>query len=388
MPIRILENPKFRELNRRKRILQRGGLDASILITILGLALEIALLGGEFLFSLTMAELLRPDLLLFFWENFADIEVFLFAAYCLNYILVESLTVCMGFGIYINSRVEVEGWDIEILLRGFAERNAKGRVPALNKAPAGPGAALFLCLMLALLPLRGYAEASGKPAGALYGSFEEIFGGKDGEAPEEMLAEILKSPDFGGEREGWGIRFKNTPEAGKPRAFPPLPWMEAVKKGLAYGLRFCLLLALGGAVFFLFLRAKKLKREGPLPKKGNSRGLFAPLPEGPEALLNRAELFHRQGRRREAWACCFAGAVAAYERYRGIPFPPAATEYECLALARSAPGDAGGFVALVFSWVSLAYGGKSPDPGAFESSLAFCRSLGPGGNGEGETAHG
>jgi hypothetical protein len=28
----------------------------------------------------------------------------------------------MGFGLYLNSRVEVEGWDIELLFRDFAAR--------------------------------------------------------------------------------------------------------------------------------------------------------------------------------------------------------------------------------------------------------------------------
>jgi hypothetical protein len=257
----------------------------------------------------------------------------------------------------------------------------------------------FLCLMLFLLPVSGYAETPGMPAGAFSGSFEEIFGGRRGEAPEEILAEILKSPDFGEDREGWGIRFRHKGKAGKSPAYSLTPRMEAVKKGLAYGLRFCLAGILGGAALFLFLRARKLKPGRPLSKNGNSREFAASLPEDPEALLDRAEFFHRQGRCREAWAYCFAGAAAAYERCRGIPFPRGATEYECLALVRSAgagaspagnshPGDADGFAVLVLSWVFLAYGGKSPEPGAFERSLAFCRTLLPAGNGKGGAAHG
>jgi hypothetical protein len=39
--------------------------------------------------------------------------------------LVETLYVCMGFSLYINSRIEVEGWDIEITFRSFAEKLRK-----------------------------------------------------------------------------------------------------------------------------------------------------------------------------------------------------------------------------------------------------------------------
>jgi hypothetical protein len=420
LPVRVLENLKFRELSRRKKALQRGGLDFCVFITILGLSLETVLLGGEFFFSLAMAELFRPDLLPAFWEHLADIEIFIFAAYCLNLILTESLTVCMGFGIYINSRVEVEGWDIEILFRRFAEGGAERPGPALEETPGKyaasgeksrpvPGLLPLLILWLApiLFPLPGYAdspEAAGMSGKVLSGSFEDLFEGKGGEASGEILEEILSSPDFGSEREGWGIRFKNRRESAEPQEYLSAPWMEAVKKVFAYALRFCVILALGGAALFLILRRVKSRRGPPLLKNGISRNVFPSLPEAPETLLSRAALFYGQGRCREAWALCLAGAVAAYGRYRGLPFPPEATEYECLALVRSAPaeispadggpGEGGGpaedrgFTALVLYWVSLAYGGKAPGPGAFESSLAFCRSLLPPVNGEGETSRG
>jgi hypothetical protein len=427
LPLRVLENLKFRGLSRRKKTLQRGGLDFCAFISILGLSLETVLLGGELLFSLALAGLFRPDLLSGLWENLGNIEIFIFAAYCLNYILTESLTVCMGFGVYINSRVEVEGWDIEILLRRFAESGAERSGPALDKTAESPlpegsaadrgksqaaplgGAGVLLLLWLApvLFPLPGYAggpESAGMSGEVLSGSFEDLFAGQDEDASGEILAEILGSPDFGSEREGWGIRFKNRGEAGELPEYLPAPWMEAVKKGFAYVLRFCVILVLGGAAVFLILRLAKLRRWGsPSPKNGSSRNLFDPPPEAPGALLNRAELFYGQGRYRDAWALCLAGAIAAYDRYRGLSFPPDATEYECLALVRSAaggsspadgsrgeeggPGEARGFAALVLCWVSLAYGGKVPGPGAFESSLAFCRSLLLAPKGE-ETSHG
>jgi hypothetical protein len=417
MPIRVLEKRKFRELRRRKGTLERGGINFCVFITILGLALEVVLLGGEILFFLTMAQLLRPDVLPLFQQYSLEFEVWIFTAYCVNYILIESLTVSMGFGIYINSRVEAEGWDLEILLRQFAESHARTPGPPA-KGPDGPPpdgreehqpgplkagaltrAPLLLCLGLALIPLKGYAAETAETsadisavisAEALVGSFEEVFAGKDGEAPEELLAEILRSPDFGEKREGWGIRFKQREYEPSPE-YLPAPRIEAIKRGFAYALRFCMILALGGAVVFTFLHRQKFRREPALPKTGTSREILTPSQDDPRLLLDQAELCQNQGRYREAWALCFSGAIAAY-RYRGIRFPPGATEYECLSLVRSAEGDpsgeAGGFAALVLGRVSLAYGGKVPEPGTFESALAFCRSLLPAGNGEGGGARG
>jgi hypothetical protein len=411
MPIRVLENCKFSELKRRKRTLERGGINFCVFITGLGLALETALLGGEVLFSLTMTELLRPDILPFLQQYFAEFEVCVFAAYCVNYILIESLTVSMGFGIYINSRVEAEGWDLEILLRQFAESHAKTLVSPPIQRPGSPlpdnreehqpgplkvpaGSSLLLCLVLALFPLKGYAEgaeAAEMSGAARFGSFEEVFDGNDGEAPEELLREILRSPDFGEKRESWGLRFKQW-EYEPSLDYPPAGRIEAIKRGFAYVLRFCVIFALGGFAVFILLRRQKFHRKPALPKNGTSRESLTPPQDDPRFLLARAELCQSHGRHREAWALCFGGAIAAYNRYRGIRFPPGATEYECLSLVRSAateaspgkgdPGEAEGFAALVFCRVSQAYGGTIPDPGAFKSSLAFCRSLLPAGRGE------
>jgi hypothetical protein len=70
-------------------------------------------------------ELFRPDYISFLWDFSAIsqvlplVERFVFGAYCFNYVLMDSLYVCMGFGLYINSRIEIEGWDIELLFRNF-----------------------------------------------------------------------------------------------------------------------------------------------------------------------------------------------------------------------------------------------------------------------------
>ncbi|MFP3091474.1 hypothetical protein LQZ21_14245 [Treponema sp. TIM-1] len=185
------------------------------------------------------------------------------------------------------------------------------------------------------------------------------------------LEEVLVSPDFGGEKPGWGIRFKSRLRGSNEPLLPPIPWMEGITRAFAWGLRFLLVsgvLVLGAFLFFRFRKQGWAKSPGPVQ---NRFVLPGEEKESPEFLLEKAQTLYGEGKIREAWAYCFSGAVAAFSRYRGLCFPPDATEYDCLALAPAAPG----FTALVTTWVNFAYGGKIPPDKAFTGALDFCRSL-------------
>ena len=367
MPIRILENLKAKRLKERRKLLSRGGLNFCTLLTILGLVLEAVLLIGEAAFSLIMAELFRPDLFSSIIEYVTNLETFVFIAYCFNLALIESLYVCMGFGLYINSRMEVEGWDLKLLFRNFTEAKKK-KVPA-----QGMVLVLVLWMMAALLPLQGgYAETN-TPQDDTDGALETLQG-------------ILTSPDFGGEKEGWGIRFK---EKKNPPEFPDfnkIPWLEKVKLAIAYTLRSLVIMSITALGILALHRLYSLGREkGWDPLKGpgsrgekstESRAIIPAARKNPASLLDLAQELYTRGKIREAWAACFTGAIAVYTRRRGLFFPPDATEYDCLALVRASglPG-AGGFEDLVLHRIDLAYRGLPPGPEAFERALDFCRSL-------------
>jgi hypothetical protein len=338
MPIRILENLKPGEVRRRKKLLEKGCLNFGVLLTVLGLGLEAALLGGETVFFVMFTELFGSGPLLFIGET-AGPETLLFLGYGFNYFIIESLYVCMGFGLYINSRVEVEGWDIQLLFQNF------------SKKP------VVLALILGcVLAMPGFAQTPGP-------------------SPDSrVLEEVLAAPEFGGEREGWGIRLKEW-EPGDGPDFKMLPWAERVKELIARGLRMALAASALGLAVFSVLRLRKLGRESR-PSRRSTHNTAFPFPEDPRALLERARAAYGRGDVREAWASCLSSAIAACGERRGASFPRDATEYECLALVRAWDQDAaGGFSDLVRAWITLAYGGTPPPPGAFEESAGFCQSL-------------
>ena len=379
MPVRILERLGLKQYRQRKNALAVGGLNFCSFISALGLAMEGMLLLGEFAFVVMIAQILSPSALSYMRNNMETMEIFIFAAFCLNYILVESLYVCMGFGIYINSRVEVEGWDLQILFRKFAGQDAAA------KGRPGTMAVLCICFFLALPHAAGadsgeYAEQSTGETAELVQFFPSDFPSA-GTQSLEALEQILASPDFGSEKEGWGIRFRervsDAPEIPNEEL---LSWLEKIKRMFGLMLRALVVLAIAGFTFFVLWWLVRIRRKGTAQRRRSSGRSYAnPLvsPESPDTLFSRAEDLFGRGSLREAWAACLAGCLGSYTKYHFISFPADATEYGCLDLVnRTLPAEAGDFVVLVRDWIIFAYGGRNPGEGAFEKALAYGRSIG------------
>ncbi|MDR0399525.1 MAG: glucose-6-phosphate dehydrogenase assembly protein OpcA [Treponema sp.] len=123
LPLRILEQGaggSRRRIRDRKRALSKGGIHFCIFITAWCFIFQWILLAGEILFVLMVLSIFTNPQIPGFGAFFAGKGLYCYAGWCVNTLVVESMYVCMGFGLYLNSRVEVEGWDIELLFRGFA----------------------------------------------------------------------------------------------------------------------------------------------------------------------------------------------------------------------------------------------------------------------------
>jgi len=360
MPVRVLESSAKRgKAAQRRKILKRGGLGFCALLSFWGIALEITLLIGELLFFMIMAELIRSGFVSSLGDSIKNAEIYIFAAWCFNYMLVESLYVCMGFSLYTNSRIEVEGWDIEIMFRGLAEKFRSKSIAC---------ALLVLCLTVGLFFPPKAIAGEWKPASAP----EDI--------PLEQLQNILDSPDFGGEKDSWGIRLKNPMQPKEIPDFNLNPNLEKMRQIFAFILRFFLIAAISALIVFLLFFIRKFSRGGKAEKDTPSmKALSGKSEEGPESLLDKAAGFFDRGDMRLAWGYCVAAAVKSWSLYRGIAFPPNATENDCAELVNAASkGDeARAFDELIKNWVNLAYAGRFPPDGSFQAAAAFCKTLRP-----------
>ncbi|AEF81560.1 hypothetical protein [Leadbettera azotonutricia] len=364
MPLRILERLKHKQYRKRKKALGAGGLDFCFLLSILGLIAEAGLLGGESIFTLATVEILFPNISYSFWDNLVDTELLLYIGYCFNYIIVETMYVCMGFGLYINSRVEVEGWDLQILFQKFT-----------RKLAAGAKVLLLVCgLLLFVFPLNAQEEEAEKRE-----YFPEGFMLPDS-YPRHTLDEILESDDFGGYKDGWKIRLKNEndDEADPLPEIDLAPWVKTLKEIFAFALRLLIILVVAAFAVFALLRLYKIRSSSSPGKRSRGKAYIeSPAsPGNPESLFGKAEEFFRHGNIREAWAACLSGTIGSYALYRDVSFPPDATEYGCLRIVRSCVGmESEQFAAMVQDWVSLAYGGRLPQEGKFEQALEFGRNV-------------
>jgi len=339
MPARILEKniKTFKAFNERKKYLLNGGIGYCLILTIWGFAVEIALLYGEAAFYYTINELVFNRMLPA--GDIQQIELLLFAAWCFNLIFIETIYVCMGFTLYINSRVAIEGWDIEVAFRGFKKL-----------------AAIVLAAAFLFIPANIYAEK--QPAN---------------DVPYELLQKIYESPDFGGEEESWRVKLKNPAQ----RRAVSRPMSENLHEIIANSLLIILIGIIIVIAAFLIVYLCKYKWNKP-PADKYIQKTQRNTAEDPVFLLEKALHYHKQGEIRLAWGFCTAAAIYSWHVFRGIIFPPNATENDCaniVVLKTDNNSEAEMFAKLINNWVYLAYAKRLPAEGSFDEAVNLCFSL-------------
>ena len=146
IPVSLLERLSGRARGRRRSVLSRGQWGAAMWLTTTCALLELTVFVG----LVGMVALLLPDAPQ--WHPLTLIEHegtwrVLLALWMVATSLVEPFYAGGGFGLYVNRRTRLEGWDVELVFRSLAQRLELPRV-----------AALLLLLGFALAP--GVAQAS------------------------------------------------------------------------------------------------------------------------------------------------------------------------------------------------------------------------------------
>jgi hypothetical protein len=363
MPILVLEGLKGKALKKRRDTMSPRGLYFGFPVTVICFILDMILTYGEIIFIYGVFDLIQPGYLSPFLEWIAEENTkILLVVSWFNLIFVETLFVCMGFGLYINARVETEGWDIELLFKKCTEKAKTGGMLSSTKIKTG----VCLAMIVFFVPLKSFAQNTKPPA--VSAEQFEIPPLSEGEA--KSPDDVLSSEAFGYEKPSWKIQLKKDIDFD-----PDLQWRDLkfprLKEALGIAIRAVLVIAF---LFILIWSARYFYRRRFLaPKKtGNNIYGTAGGTDDPEELLESAGVFYREGKIREAWALCFRAFIAAFGRRWGITFPPEATEYEALKLA----GDKNeAFPLFVSRWINFAYGGKNPGTDDFDNALLSCRRM-------------
>ena len=294
---------------------------------------------------------------------------------------IEPFYVGAGFGLYLNRRTQLESWDVELVFRRLAER-------ARESSPLASAALVMLLLFATGLP-SGAAQAAAAaplatPAAAttpdpkphpltpaqLLGPEWQAHDDRFDRATDQAYRDPLLSP-----KQTITQWLPNTKNTDAPKSLPG--WLAWISAGLAfvgqYGLWILAILLLG----YLIWRAphwlpwaRSWVRRDPAPSAITEHAIerAEALPDDVPGAVRTLWLAQRQ---REALALLYRASVDRIAQRLGTPFPPGATEAECLRRARKLPnGELPTlFARVVRTWQAAAYAHRLPESAEFDDLL-------------------
>jgi hypothetical protein len=342
LPVAQLEGLTGREAAQRRAALGRRDRGYAVGLTVacmnieLVLLLALGLVGG---LLAPAAGTLVPDLAGWFgggaddgeWWSLTDGFLYLVAVS-----IIEPLYVAGGFALYLNRRTLLEGWDIEVALRGLAQRLAT----TLRR----PAAAALAAACLGLWLFTPAADAVAKSA-------------------REEIREVLKAPEFPQQRDDtrWVRRDQARPAA--PDKPPSLDFLAQVLQAIGW------LAAAAGVIALLYIAWRyastlRFERDGERYRAPDTLFGLSITPESlPEDVAAAAASLAREGRLRDALSLLYRGALSALVNRYEVPLQAGDTEGDCVRLAaRTLQQPAATyFGALVGAWQGTAYAGRAPD---------------------------
>ncbi len=352
-PVAQLEGLRGAPARRRRDVLARGPeAGAGVGLSIFAAAMQLGLSAGALgLVFLMLPEAPRFEVGVLFEGWFAGTAPAWFAPLpWLAWLAARSVTlplrVAGGFGLYLNRRTLIEGWDVELTFRRIAARAARGALP---------GAAVILGLILMGTSPMAFAEDPG------HGGLPAV---------EAEVARALARPELGGEQvEGrWERRawlqalLDREPEPAPASAPLDLGWVATLIEIAAWvGLATILV----GAVIALVRQGlPRLRARGPRPPP---RAGLLPAPAGPalpDDPAAAAWALWRAGQPAEALGVLYATAVVSLVEVHRVQIPAGATEGEVLRAARAAalPEPQSAWLRrLTRAWGAAAYAHRAPE---------------------------
>lgn len=248
--------------------------------------------------------------------------------------LITPFFVGGGFGLYLNTRTEIEGWDVEIAFRRLNARLQK---------------ALTLGVLFLIVGMSS-GVAQDKVASKL--------------DPKEAIAEVLDHKDFEIQTE---TRWRRQPEAKKERGWN-FDWAWNGSVVLAELIRLALIIGGVSIIVVLLVRLLRLgirNVEVPdlsKPKAKTVMGMNVQRESLPRDVVGKARKLWEDGDRQGAISMLYRGAISWMINQANVPIQESDTEHECLERSRASAHSkqASYFAKLTRVWVGIAYGNQVP----------------------------
>jgi hypothetical protein len=384
MPIELLEGLRGRPYALRVSLLSRtSGGHAALSTSLFGLIELFALFGLIGLALLLIPPALQPDWLFFFidltslnFEGFLDLALHpaTFSILALIYFfaisLVEPFYVGAGFGLYLNARTRLEGWDIELALRRLALRLAppqQAKEPALNST------------LTSLLALAIVVSACALLTGTTVA--QQAQGETSDETPLDpslVIREIKAQPEFETQRFTRVRYVRDEPTSSRNFSFGN--WSGGVLSllgGLGQGLFWLLIAAVLGAIVVLLWRNRRLlssraSPEAPQARATSVMGLDIRQSSLPKDIPSHARQLWEQGDFQAALSLLYRASLAWLVRSAHLPIEESDTEQDCLDHASSLerPALESYLRQLTAAWIAAAYNRQPPSRPTMESLLS------------------
>jgi len=382
LPVDMLEGLTGSRRRTRNGVLQRAVNSQAFGLTFACLGFELALV----LSAWTLCLLFVPTEFLSasareLWQVFVE-DPPAWARICVNGVLwlamgaVEPFYVGAGFGLYLNRRTQLEAWDVELSFRRLADR-------ARQAAASSAGLVLVvLCLAGGLAPAPAMASvATEKESKAQPITPQQYVGDAAWQTPDprfgRSIDKAMRDPLLSPKQEVTRWQLKNKPKPDKKKPAPKPGWLGFLAMVVGaiweYGLWILAALLLAFVLWrlprWLPWVQERVRPEAP-PSEIIEHAIEAPstLPDDvPAAARALWEAEHR----REALALLYRASVERVAERLGAPFPPGATEAECLRRARRLPSAElqQQFSRVVRTWQAAAYAWRFPDSAQFDALL-------------------
>ncbi|MEO5714525.1 MAG: DUF4129 domain-containing protein [Luteolibacter sp.] len=263
-----------------------------------------------------------------------DIPLLILRTACVCTMLAISLTdifvIGAGFGIYINNRTWIEGWDVELAFKRLAQRLTKAAV---------------LVLAFIALGICGNVHA------------------KETRAPAEVIKEVKANPDF-------KVHTVTEKVSKKKPGSVSAGWLAGLGGMLSVVFQICAVTLLIGFVGWLLWRYRHVFKvrgligggDGFKPSARVVMGMEVTSISLPDDVPTAAWALWQEGKHQEALALLYRGSISRVIELARVEIHESDTEGDCLRRVQTAGPVAHPdyFRGITGAWIRLAYAGVSP----------------------------
>ncbi|MEP4079405.1 MAG: DUF4129 domain-containing protein [Haloferula sp.] len=343
MPVEDLEGLKGKDYSMRCRVLMRRG-DSSVIMLAMWRVFLTFWMAVTMFFTVALfvpegvGEGWTEAVVLWFEGDTVipplSLSLVVVSALCCSMCLVDLFSIGAGFGIYVNHRTWVEGWDVELAFRRLGNR-LRGVAGVL---------------------MTGMLAFSAAPVDASESSevIDGVLGDEDFKIHEETIRvpqlDWLENLNWGGGSGSGAVGF-----------------VEVLGLLLKFGLFVGLLALLGWLIYryrHVFQRMGGGGGQSAKPQAKVVMGMEVAPESLPEDVSDAALRMWREGNRHEAMSLLYRGSISWMINRGGVEIAESDTESDCLTRVEHAEtGHSDYFSRLTLLWIKLAYGREEPgDP--------------------------